>query len=247
MNTDHIPEDLLNKLNKLRNLAEGAAAVSSAAESANAAGKYQELLLKYNLSDEQVTQAGIKAKIQMMDSVVVEEEVWMHYLMNAVIRSCMCQPLLDNIQGKKVYHILGEKHNVAVAEYMIEQLVRKSLVAFEVEWYQNRKWVKEPKAVYRKSFLMGCGDAIIAKLHDQEKAMTAAKENTGMELMIINKRALATRFMHDKYPNTQRVGSRINKGASRNGYESGKEAGRGINVDKGLGHVDRGQIKKLGQ
>lgn len=234
--TNHIPDELLDKLNKLKNLADGAAALgeSGKEEAANAAAKFQALLLKYNLDEASVLEHGIKRKAQMLESTIETEEEWVCRLIIGVAKHCMCQNLYD--RRRKLYMILGEKVNVAVCEYMIEQLYNRILSAFELSWFKDKKTMRVQEHIYKEGFLYGCVDAIVERLYREEaKAVEADKT---MALMVVNKMALATRFMMDKYPNVRTVGYASgldsNSATTAAAYLKGQAAGKNMEINKGL-------------
>jgi len=239
----HIPDELLDKLNKLRNMADGAAAVGSKEEAANAAAKFQALLLKHNLDESTVLEHGIRRKAQMLETEIEGAEEWARRLIICVATHCMCQNLYR--PAMRIYVILGEKVNVAVAEYMIESLYNKCLAAFELAWFVDRRKMRVQERIYREGFLLGCVDAIVERLRKEEKAATAG--NAQMALVLVNKMALATRFMHDKYPNVRTVyysgGVDSNSRTAADAYQRGRDAGKNMELNKGL--AQRGGQRKI--
>ena len=235
MNNQHIPEGLLDKLNKLKNLQEGAASVGSLAEAEVAAQKYMELLMKFNLTEEAVINHGVQAKLQMLCSEVDLKQYfaytasdWADKLVRKVAYYCMCKAVGH---CNNTISILGEKQNVATALYLIEQIVSKVHIAFKHAWRDYRG--EENQKMFRRGFLIGAVESIAVKLSEQQEVMN--KANTGMELMIVNKRELATKFMHQKFPNTVSARSRSGQGLSGiGGYQRGVEAGKGIGLNKGV-------------
>jgi hypothetical protein len=241
-----IPQHLVDKLNKLKNLEEGATAVGSMKEAANAAARFQELLLKYNLDEDEVLKSGSSAaKIQMLherfDFTPFAKAAyggyniaWVQKLASSVSKHCMCAVILS--YDKKRLNILGEKNNVALAIYFIEQLIVKIHTAAHIAWRLHDGG--ENKYVYYRAFMMGCVDAIISKLYEEQEKII--RENTGMELMIVSKMDLARRFMKDKFSSISRV--TIGKGTVRgSGYEDGKTAGASMGLNKGLSGAGSGQ------
>lgn len=251
----HIPPELLDKLMKLKNLKEGAESVGSHAEAENAAAKFQQLLLKHNLDEQAVLSAGVEKKAQMLHSELdldplqaKTEAEWVKKLATAVAHFSMCKVVVHTTyrhrydQGK--LSILGEKHNVATALFIIEQLISKidiaSKQAFKV--YHGH----EKRNTFRRGFLIGAVEAITVRLHKEEKEAieqqkqeqtssgVAATKNNNMGLMVIDKRALATRFMEDKFPNLQYTKNRQTNLSGRDGKEKGYEAGSKMDIHKGV-------------
>ncbi len=238
MNTTNIPDELLDKLNKLKNMADGAAAVGSMEEAANAAAKYQAMLLKYNLEESQVLEHGIAKKAQMLMSELTVERNIYKVLLRAVAKSCMCRTVCDGANLKHFW-ILGEKHNVAATEYLFEQILIKIAMSSSYAWKSYAKsGGTEKRHNYVKSFQAGCIDMVVIRLHKQEeeiKKETVAGQS--MAVMIVNKTALATRFMTDKFPNLINRSRSYTAGNSRSGYSDGQQAGKNLEFNRGLGNA----------
>lgn len=116
----HLPPGLLDKLNKLKNLEEGAKSVGSMEEAANAAEKFQALLLKYNLDEETVLSEGVKAKVQMLcseydlDKIQSKTEAgWLKKLVLIIAKHCICKVVVKGALRHKydqgILYILGGK------------------------------------------------------------------------------------------------------------------------------------------
>lgn len=244
MSIEQLPEDLLAKLTKLKNLRDGAAAVGSMAESANAAGKLQELLLKHNLDEQELNKANLEHKVQMLMGTfqpegyrVMNSTSFVERLVKVLARHCMCRIVLSGAKSGEIY-VLGEKQNVATVFYMVDQLVAKISNAMHISW-SHYKGV-EKKGAYSRGFLAGCVDAIAIKMAETEKATVI--ENKEMGLMVISKNALATRFMQDKFPNLRTVRSHGITNSSQDGYGHGHAAGKRMDLNKGVGGGGRKQI-----
>lgn len=227
---------ILDKLRKLANLKEGAEAVGSYEEAANAAAKFQDLLLKHNLTEKQVMDHGIEKKARMlekhfdcMEYNIGNSTGWVERLVSAVAHSCLCRVVrLGHTKATK--SILGEEHNVLAAVYMTEQLISKISIASSVSWRLYKG--AEKKGAFIRGFLLGAVNAICERLHKQEEEI--AKPNTEMGLMVIDKRALATRFMMDKYQNLRSARPSSISSSSSDGYGRGVAAGRAMDINKGV-------------
>lgn len=248
--TENVPPGLLDKLNKLKNLADGAAAVGSHEESANAAARFQELLLKYNLSEQQVSEHSIENKVKMVrDDFDLEEyrlinsTTWIRNLVRTLADHCMCRMII-NYNGTKV-HVLGEQYNVGMVFYFAEQLAAKINAAMTIAWSMYDG--EENRGAYCRGFINGAVVAIRSKLYKERERMFKQTENKGMELMVISKEALAKQFCDQLFPPSSLVSSRgasLTNGKSNDGFSSGHKAGGGMNINKGLS--PRGGTKQLG-
>lgn len=242
--------EILEKLRKLKNLEDGANAVGSFEEAANAASKYQEMLLKHNLTEQQVTDHAVQDKIRMLEHIfdveafkLYQDAKWAAKLTSAVAHSYMCRVVNLRSKGKFVKSILGEEQNVLAAVYTIEQLVAKIHICLQLALKRdfNKAVDGGRKGVWCRSFLMGAVDAIVTRMTKVEEEI--AKPNTEMGLMVISKRALATRFMMDKYTSlrTSRASYYVNGNTS--GYGYGHAAGSKLDINKGVGGAGRKMIE----
>jgi hypothetical protein len=237
-------QTILEKLRKLKNLQEGAAAVGSIQEAANAAARFQEILLKHNLSEEEVMRHSVERKLEMVNGIldcsqyrIMRKNVWADKMIPAIANTCMCRVV--NLSGTTKKSILGEKQNVEAAFYMIEQMISKTVIACQLSW--DKYTGDEGRGIYWNGFLSGCTDAIIARLMAEETRHVA--ENKEMGLMVINKRDLATKYMHQVFGNGLR-GSRLGS-AGKSGYdgkEHGRRAGENMSLNKGVGGGNSKQL-----
>lgn len=243
MDIKNIPPDLLAKLNKLKALEEGARAVNSQEEAANAASKFQALLLKWNLDADEVMSASVQKKIEMLtDSFDASEykyykaSDWIEKLTKGVAYYSMCR-VITNRHTYKIT-LVGESQNVAAALYILEQLIAKVTAAYESAWKMYEG--SETRGIFRRGFVNGAVVMIYAKLAKEEKAV--ATVTTGMELMLVNKRQLVQDYLNERFPRLRTVKQRATHIRSEDGYGEGVEAGRNIEVNKG---VERGGQKYL--
>lgn len=231
-----IPQALLDKLNKLKNLSEGAAAVGSLEEAANAAEKYMSLLLKHNLDEQTVADSILQKKIDMLrDDIDVSDYYayrasdWVQKLTKVIAHHCMCVPVRV---GDTTFAIVGEKVNVGVTFYLLEQIVSKVSIALQFSWtnYSGEENFK----VFRRGFFSGAVYAIHKKLSEQEREIRKAEDN-GLALMVVSKRKLAEEFMKQTFPSiTTKTRRLLNNVSGVEGFTKGVEAGSNIDLNKGI-------------
>lgn len=231
----NISDALLEKLNKLKNLADGAAAIGSMEEAAVAAEKYQILLLKHNLSEAEVNEHSQQKKIEMLVgnfdsdeySDYIKDVLWVQKLGKAVTYSCMCQFLKMDRGGK--YLIIGDKTNVSVALYIIDQLVIKITNAMLVSHMKYKG--SETKKQFYHGFLVGCVEVVSKKLYESER-MAVAEDNK-LAIVVRDKRQESRDYMLNNYRVTMSRGRSLGTN-SNDGYGNGRQAGSGINIHKGV-------------
>lgn len=256
MEQNNIPPDLMDKLQKLMNLAEGAKAIGSHAEAENAAAKAQAMLLKYNLSEDDVINHGIKKQVEMghrridIDAWQAKTEAgWVQLLVNGVAHACMCRAVLHGYkrhaydQGEMT--IVGDMVNVGTAYYIIEQMVTKIGMAGSIAWKQYNG--PEKRNTFRRGFLIGAVNAIVARLKEEEQKLLGAGssytpvEQKQMGLILVNKRELAKQHMYNMFPNLRSVVSRQGNLSGRDGHAKGREAGGNMDINRGTktkGYLD---------
>lgn len=246
MGIEQIPAHLLERLQKLKNMQDGAAAIGSYEESSNAAAKFQALLLKHNLDEATFNRASFDHASEMGEDFIETDQKWAYRLIQVVSRSCMCEVLYGrsfkfkgNVARK--YTVLGEKTNVAVAMYMVESLFTKIDIARRMSW--DKYEGEETRQQFKKGFLFGCVDAICLRLIMEER--NATKTDQAMAVVLFDRRKQANEFMMQKYPRTRIVEARGYDRGGYSGYQSGQAAGRDMSFDKGITGGSKNQ-KKLG-
>lgn len=241
----NIPQDLLDKLNKLKNLQEGAVSVGSLAEAENAGAKYQDLLLKWNLSEEDVRNSSIEQKVQMLEEsfdtktqFAWRASDWVHRLLKTVARTSMCDVI---IMGNGITNVLGEKQNVALVIYFTEQLISKITIAYRAAWINYNG--DENSKLFRRSFLTGAVDAISSRLYNElSKAKKESQlHKTGLEIVLVKKGEMTKKYMDEQHPHSRTVRARSGSTGSISGYMQGKEAGGKMGLNKGVGGGSAGR------
>jgi hypothetical protein len=244
MSVNEIPKEILDKLNKLKNLEEGARSVGSYSEAENAAARFQQLLYKYNLDEEQVRNSHLEEKIRMSNEEIdlsrfygYRAANWAQDLLSAVAKHSMCIVI---ITGKWKVHVLGEKQNVNLAIYFSEQLASKIEHAYKFSWTAYKG--EEDQKTFRRGFLRGAVMAISMRLRVEEKKATTAPENNGLSLVLANKRQQAMDFLKTEFPNSCSRTKKWNQAGGEDGFGRGKEAGGNMSLNKGLGSVDKKRL-----
>jgi hypothetical protein len=243
MSITDIPQDLLNKLNKLKNLEDGARSVGSFEEAENAASKFQDLLLKYNLDADEVLSAGLQKKIDMLGESVELNQFyayrasdWAYKLIKVVAHYSLCQIIITSSSSKKdKISIVGERQNVAMALYIMEQLVEKIKVAFKISYKEYKG--PENEKLFRRGFLTGAVTAINLKLSIQERKAKEEEMKRGgnsLALMVVDKRKKAHDYLKELFPHSKTINTKKVQLRSEDGFNKGVEAGRGIDINKGL-------------
>lgn len=193
-----IDQSIIDKIQKLINLKEGAEAVGSLHEAENAGARLQQFLMKYNLDLDEVKKSKIEAKAEM-DKVGLDvsdmqdkrESNWVPELYKAVAENMLCYVIVSNTYIR----VMGHKHNVQLVLYIAEQLVAKVRIAEKAAWTQYDG--DEKRGTFRRGFLKGCGIGIRERLEQEKRNMQREKDNNPMALMIVNKEKELDEYLYE--------------------------------------------------
>lgn len=200
-----IPQNILDRVQKLINLKEGAEAVGSLAEAENAAARLQDLVMKYNLDLEEVKKSQIEKRAEMFDEWVdlsskqdKKESFWVPKLYAAIARSNFCK-VFPNQRG---IWIIGEKHNAELVLYISEQMISKVRIAAKLAWkkYEQENkdnWQAEKRGTFIRGFLAGACSGIEQKLYREKQEMS--QEGNPYAVMIVNRDKVVQDYFYEKY------------------------------------------------
>lgn len=235
-----IPEHIYAKLQKLKNLKEGAEAVGSLAEAENAAAKMYDIMMKHNLNIDEVMAHNVEKKIVMvhtkydLDEVQAKTEAgWVEKLINVLAHHCMCRVVKHSTNrhnyDQGMVTVLGEDQNVALVFYMLEQIIAKIQIAAKISW--NGYVGHEKRNTFRRGFLAG---AVMAIHHKFQAQAIEYETNTSHALVLADKREKATEYMFSIFSKLKRGKSRQSNLSGRGGYVNGQEAGRKMDVNRDM-------------
>lgn len=258
---EQIPQSVIDKIQKLLNLKEGAESIGSLAEAENAGAKMQDLLMKYNLDLETVKAQSIADKVQVnVEEVYIDtekytrphESFWVARLFYGVARNNLC--VVWWIRGKFGVDIVGHSHNIALVSYICDQLMDKIRIAEKYAWkdYHDENPHGEKRGLFRRGFLEGASVGIDNRLQDEYiKMQTEANQ---FAVMIVSKKEEVKNYLYEKYPylnpsnkptpiphdpNEKLKKIKIPKGPRENsslmGFARGREAGNRMEINRGVG------------
>lgn len=193
------PNDkLLDKLSKLKKMAEGAAAIGSEAEAQAFADKLQAMLLDHDLQMSDIDFEKLAVEEPIEDEYVdvskhgvkhVKSRVaWMERLAGMVARANFCRILI--VPNSNNFYIVGRREHRAVAEYMIVTLMRavqdiskKEHAKFSWECYKRDKSTYAARG-FKESFIT----AFLVRLFERlEELKRTASDSTSTALVRINR------------------------------------------------------------
>lgn len=186
MHKPEIDPKVLDKIQKLLNLKEGAEAVGSLHEAENAASRLQELLFKHNLDLSNITFEKAQKRIKIIDDYFdlrdkfdKRESAWVPLLYGAIARNNLCRVGV----GKDGIRIIGHEDNVQLVVYMAEQMIAKVRIAEKHAW--DNYHGEEKRGTFRRGFFAGAASGINTRLRRDKENMQ--KEGNPFAVMIINK------------------------------------------------------------
>lgn len=210
-------EKIIDKVRKLLALATS----SNEHEAAAAAAKAQELLLKYNLSESQVTIGDLEEKAEHSEFYEKYKSGWMGQLMYGICQSLCCEMVSSTQYKGKTFHIFGKPSNIEVATYLYE--------------YLRREVIKIQPHYNKLAFSMGAVVTINKKLRQTFTEFQKASDQTMALVHVQNQAAIALR--NEVFP-------KLSKGRSASldsyAFSEGRRAGEGIAIHRGVGNTNTG-------
>lgn len=201
MDTNTLPEGLLEKMQKLLNLQEGAEAVGNLHEAEAAASRLHTLLMKHNLDMETVKSHTIAQKAKMSNQDVFTGEMadkreadWVTKLYSGVANANLCKVF----SSKGYVRIFGHADNVALVLYISEQLVAKVRIAEKYAWKEYTG--NEKRGTYRRGFFEGAAYGIAARLREDMAAYKDPANNNPYAVMVVNKEKEVDEYLWELFP-----------------------------------------------
>jgi len=239
---EEAPQHILERIQKLLNLAEGAKDIGSLNEAENAAAQAQKLLVKYNLSLMDVEEGTVvetisKEIIKTMSQEKKSEGTWISDLWNVIATHNYCKVLFFG-RGKWHISLHGEKHNRMVVNDLVVSLIpriRGLTGKYRKNYLTNLEegtpeWMIEKKGTWTRGFLKGAVQGINSKLNTQSKHLEETME--GVQEMGLMKRDQMADYIAETYPKLGSCAPSRTKGHS--GHSQGYEAGKNLSINRGI-------------
>ena len=211
-------------------------------EAETAARMAQKLLLKFNLTMEEVDSTVINGEMMVGDELYEMGKIWKksegNWIVNlygAVARNNLCRIITKSryggrnwaVIGKDIY-IIGKMINVELIDFMCKQLIPRIRVGESNAWKTYEGWEKRGK--YKRGYLVGCVGGIGNQLHAQMQESKV--ENKNLNALIVVNDKLVDTYVSDKWPH---LGTgRGSSTSSSDGYSKGRKDGRSMAIHKGV-------------
>lgn len=171
-----IPKELLDKLQKLLALE---ARPGSVGEAAAAAHMISKLLMRYNLSRQNVQdkvteqENAIHRKEGCFDNFQTQYDGdFAKQLLAHIAFFNFCQMLYiaaPKDKGKGSFILLGKKHNVEIAYYLFDYCINNLTRLFDEHWEKNKKHITEKKNIHKRNFYKGAVFALAARFEEMRE------------------------------------------------------------------------------
>lgn len=249
-------EKVLDKLAKLVASREGEAALGNSAAAEAFAEAINSMLLRHELSMEDVPLAGAKEEpiIEQfvdLDAYGIKQSRvrigWQESLARIVAEAHLCKFLVT--AGSNSIIMVGTKQHVAVAEYAYGVLAasanRMSKEARDAYWRENRDDADFESGNFRAAWLRGFIGRIADRFKEAKKAEVKAAVNMSSSTALMrldDQLAKVAKHVGEKYK-TKIRSARLGSGCEA-GYQAGRTAADKITLgQKGVGTNSRRMIK----
>jgi len=236
------PQEILIKIQALFAKSKSAEEIGSLAEAETFAKKAQALLVKYNLSIDELNAANNKEGvvdeevIEVMDRAKKSEGTWMSNLYAVIAKHNFCKIILFG-SGKWSILLIGEEHNRMVVKDLVESLIGRVKDIEKKDWkeydttesYLDAVPIK--RGAFRRSFYRGAVVGINNQLQNQMDQLK--QEMPEVNSMALVKTDCIAVYVDQKHPNLRR--SRGTRVSGHGAYEKGRAAGEGMGVNRGVG------------
>lgn len=232
METNKSTREILDRIAKLMQMADG----GTQHEAETAAKLAQRLLMKYNLSMDDVNvdideseRAIQDDRFDMKDTWKKAEGNWVAVLYNQVAINNLCKVITHSGGRWKDITIIGTKANVSMIQFTCQQLIPRLRQAEKNQWSNYNGYDK--RGVFRRGFLFGAAVGVGQQLEAQLSQMK--QEDKNVEGLIIYSDKAVQEYMANKWKHLGK--GRRSGPSSRDGFQSGKAVGKSMSIHKGVG------------
>ena len=212
-------DTILERVRKLLALSSS----SNPAEAAAAAAKAQELLLEYNLSMDQLGEAKTSSRV---GHIVFEaprpknEGKWRAALISGVGRCHFCKV----IDGHTYFTLIGQKEDMEVTRevynWLVGQILYLGPLAYKASLTEDRK------PTFLRSFYYGAAVIICNRLTLEWEKLTGQRDDS--RALVVRRSQQAQDYMDENFRTKKAAKTHY---SSLAGFNSGYQAGKGINLD----------------
>ena len=232
-------EKILDKIRAMLRLRDNHAA--SQGEIENASALIQKLLFKYNLTMGEVESTDADQQYGRFYDVPDQkkrESKWIIRLYQVIAKFNFCtiviEPKRDNPNDRKHVSyriaIIGLKQNVEVVTYLCSWLIPKIRLMSAAAWNHSALITTEKRGKFTRGYLLGCVQGIFDKLYTE--AVILENESDETRALVRVSDARLEKAVSQFYPKLGQ--SRAGRLSSQDGRAQGYQAGRQIQLTKGV-------------
>ena len=236
-------DKIADKINRLLSLASS----DNPHEAALAAAKAQELMLKHAVTEEELRKAGGDIEVEPIEDQGVDyrsgRQTSMGYKVPSRIPAWHLRlaTAMERAFMVKIYyrpgvavHVVGRKSAreafILTWKHLIHEITRMSEAGYEVEASRGYG-MPVNKKTWNNSFCFGAADTVKDRLSDMQKQLEKGEtqETKTSAIVLVDRNKEVTQWVENKL--------KLRKGSSRpqvnssSGYQNGRIAGRGLNLD----------------
>lgn len=239
---------VLDTLQKLKAFYESAKKNDSEGEVEAAAAQINKLLIKYNLTMEDIGEKKEESKI-------IKEEVngmnyamrgwWEVQLTNVLCRFNLCESFTYGKHYDRIL-IVGKKENVELVKWMKETFAKRYVAISKVRYKEYKKKIEEGIIYthdvptlhrYQRSYLMGVCDGLARKLQEikDENERQYAQQVTAL---VVNNKAALQQFYQSEGMRFGK-GYQMNVGSCSDARHKGYTDGYKANINRPVGEGNK--------
>jgi DNA-binding FrmR family transcriptional regulator len=229
-----IPERIIERIRKLLDMQYGAEKIGSLHEAENAAARIQEILFKYNadLSDIDLEKNENKIsenQISIATQVKRIEGQWVSLLYNVIAKGNLCRAICHQVRGGEIFAVslIGNRVNIEITQYTVEQLIPRIRIMAKRSWDHYNGG--EKKNAYMRGFYKGAVHGINYKLEEQKKSMM---QEQSISALVKREDAALENYINGNHQDLKT--SKSNPLSAQDGLHRGFQAGKDIEINKGL-------------
>lgn len=238
-------EKVVEKIRKLLAKSESAKENGSVHEAESFALKAQELLLQYNLSQQDIHQeekSAIEMEIVKLDAdftIQKTEGPWITDLFIVLSNHNLCRVIIYGNRNNNMVYIFGERHNIEIVKYMHSQILTKIKKLSLEAWKEY--FGLEKRNTFLRGYKVGVVKGINSKLYEQQRHQMS--KYSGMAgLVKVNDQAITQKIQEEIGP-LRRSKKKSLKGDD--GKNKGYQDGKNMQLNKGISGSQRSSSNLL--
>lgn len=230
-----IPQEIIERLQKLFAFKEGAERIGSLHEAENAAIRIQEILVKYNITEadarNQKEKSDVMHKIYKLGQRWKKNEgEWITQLFIALCQYNFCQVIRFQHRHKQFENLMliGKEFNIDVIIYAADQFIDRLRPMSKAAWENYNGFDKKNR--YIRSYFLGAVVGIRDKL--QKEWQELQKQNPNAKAIILSNEEALNHYVNDNVGKTKE--KRFRGSDSYDGFQKGRRDGNNMSIHRGV-------------